>query len=111
MSRGVVGGIELGYGDLARTMRAIEEQHRVMVTIACQPEATTSPALRWHVCAQSLTPSGQPEDPYSQPLWVVEWLDTSPDTSATPSKLYRALIDLDVVLSVERWVQTPLAGT
>lgn len=110
MSRGVVGGTGLGFGDLARTMKVIEAHHRVMVTLAAQPEPTASPGLRWSVCAQSLDPSGQPENPFEQPLWVVEWVDTSPDTSATASRLYRALLDLDVVLTSERWEQTPLAG-
>ena len=108
MSRGVVGGVGLTFGDLARTMAAIEEHHKVKVTMSVTYLPGTGGGLAWVLLATSRLDLGSTDDPFNPRTWAVDWSEYSPDLGRTASSLYRYLLKLDVLLSQQRWVQTQL---
>lgn len=108
MSRGVVGGTALGFGDLAATMGNLEEHHQVSVTLTAEPYPSGSRRLLWSVSAVARPSLAHPASPGLDPaMWTVQREDLG-DYERTASSLYRALLELDVLLSQERWGQLAL---
>lgn len=108
MSRGVVGGTALGFGDLCATMAAIEEHHQVTVDLTLTVAPGKSRAGHWSVCATERGSLACPVD-LSRPQrrWVLT-ADDLGDLGRTCSMLYRLLLTLDHDLTSERWAQMPL---
>lgn len=108
MSRGTAGGSELGFGDLARTMGAIEEHHHVMVSLTAERMPSGNGGLRWNARATVSARLGDRSDPFNPKTWVVTWDEFTPDLGRTAPNLYRLLLKLDSELTVVRWAQSPL---
>lgn len=99
-----------GFGDLVRTMMAIEEHHRVSVALTFLLRADVPFGGVWIAMS---TPTGSLQEPAivgDNRLWVCEAIVHEPDSYATFSKLYGLLMSLDTMLSHERWAQMPLPG-
>lgn len=108
MRRPRTGGEGPGFGDLTRTMMAIEEHHQVSVALTFLLRADVPFGGVWIAMA---TPTGDLTHTATvgdNRLWVAECIVHSPDTFATFSKLYGLLMSLDTLLTAERWGQLPL---
>lgn len=110
MSRGVTGGSELGFGDIDRTIRAIEMHHQVYIELHVASLKGRTAGLCWDIVATSTTPGTSGANPFDPARWNVSWDDITPDTSNTVSTLYRLLIKLDDLLTRVRWGQISLLG-
>lgn len=99
-----------GFGDLVRTMMAIEEHHHVSVAMTFLLREDVPFGGVWIAMATPAASLREPAFVGDNRLWVCEAIVHAPDTYATNSKLYGLLMSLDTMLTHERWVQTPLPG-
>lgn len=108
MSRGVVGGTGLGFGDVCATMAAIEEHHQVSVDLVMMTTPGSSRRALWSAYAMARPSLASPASAgQAQGAWVVQVEDWG-DRERTASSLYGLLLKLDALLTEARWTQLPL---
>lgn len=110
MSRGVVGGTELGWGDVMSAIHALEQHHEVKITVMIVPSPMSIRSLSCLLTAQAAPTAPHVFDEQDGRSWGLTFELAQTDTKRLEPAVYRSVLELDEMLTRVRWAPTRLPG-